>query len=149
MTWAANKSTCPIAQTPFPIRNMLSDESRASGDPGAMANAIQRTVRTLDPALPVYEVKTMDAWLDATRVAAALQRDAAADVRRAGACCWRRLASMACWRSKVARRTQEIGIRMALGATAPANPRLVMRRRPTVWFSVSALAHRRRRPRWR
>jgi hypothetical protein len=31
-----------------------------------MASAIQRTVQTLDPSLPVYEVRTMDAWLDTT-----------------------------------------------------------------------------------
>ena len=55
----------PIAQTTFPIRNMYLTV-RGSGDPAAMASSIQRTVRTLDPALPVYEVKTMDAWLDAT-----------------------------------------------------------------------------------
>ena len=55
----------PIAQTPFPVRNMYLTV-RASGDPAAMASAIQRTVRALNPSLPVYEVKTMDAWLDTT-----------------------------------------------------------------------------------
>jgi predicted permease len=98
---------------------------RTSQDPALAAGAVRREVQRLDPNLPVNNLATMDQvindniWLD--RVVAALSMSfgllatALAAIGLYGV-----LAYM------VARRTREIGIRLALGATQARILRLVM-----------------------
>jgi predicted permease len=119
----------PVVFTPLrqePPRG-LAIVARASGDPGALANPLREAMREVDPDQPLFRVTTMN--------------DALAQSRWP----WRVFGSMfaifalialvlsavgiyAVTAYSVVQRTQEIGIRMALGAQNMAVSWLILRR---------------------
>jgi len=89
---------------------------RTAGDPAPVAVAVQREVRTLDPTLPMFEAETLVSHMDASLVQ---ERLVATLLSVFGFLAL----LMACiglygvMAYEVARRTHEIGIRMALGTS--------------------------------
>jgi putative ABC transport system permease protein len=103
----------PIAQTAVPVFTVV---LRTAGEPASMTPAARATVQAADPSLPIYEILTMD-----ERIAASFSQTRATMLlllvtsALAGA-----LAGIAIYGAiwySVVQRTQEIAIRIALGAS--------------------------------
>ena len=102
--------------------------SLASGNEAAAADLLRRTVRDVDPSLPILSLRTFAQHLD-SNLDLWLVRSGAALFSIFGALALG-LAVVGLYGVKaysVARRTREIGIRMALGAQAGAVLRMIMR----------------------
>jgi predicted permease len=99
---------------------------RTAGDPLALAPAVRAAVRELDPALPVSEIRTFDAVVDeslaASRFATLLLGGLAALSVALAAIGLYGVLSFT-----TARRSREIGIRVALGARRASVTGLIMR----------------------
>jgi predicted permease len=105
--------------------------AQTAGDPAPIAAAAQREARALDPAMPRYEAETLAAQLDVSltqdRLVATLS--SIFGLLALLLVCIGLYGVMA---YGVARRTHEIGIRMALGASARQIMRLVLGE--TLWM---------------
>ena len=106
--------------------NSLTYYLRAAGDPLAMASAARGAIRQFDPALPVYDVKTLQTQINETHYIDRLisMLSAAFGILATLLAAVGLYGLMA---FSVARRTPEIGIRIALGAQSGNVIGLVMR----------------------
>ena len=110
--------------------------SLASGNEAATADLLRRAVRDVDPAIPILSLRTFAQHLD-SNLDLWLVRAGAALFSIFGALALG-LAVVGLYGVKaysVARRTREIGIRMALGAQAGAVLRMIMREGSIMLFS--------------
>jgi len=112
----------PLLQNPYPIANIV---IRSNQKPDAVAAAMKQALRDLDRDLPLYRIRPMD---DVVLESAAAPR-ARGFLTGVFAIAALLLASIGIYgvmSYAVSRRTQEIGIRMALGATPSGVLRMIL-----------------------
>jgi predicted permease len=117
----------PYEQPPWPHHHGLDFAVRTAGNPEAFINTVRDLVRQLDPNLPLINVQTQEAVIDDQLRGERLF----ANLSTAFGIIALLLASIGIYgvvAYSVARRTAEIGVRMALGARYASIVSLVLRR---------------------
>jgi predicted permease len=113
----------PLAQTPAPMTDV---ELRAAGDPARLAAAVRSTIQSLDPHLRIGEIRLLRETIDAGLT----QEEMMAWLSTAFGLLALLLTFIGVYGVvgyTVERRTQEIGIRLALGARRGQIARLVLK----------------------
>ena len=98
---------------------------RTKGDPSAYAKSVRAAVASIDPEIPVYNIRTMQQQVDES-LAQARMRSALLGVFSGVALVLASLGVYGMISCAVAERRHEIGIRMALGARAVEVRRMVV-----------------------
>jgi putative ABC transport system permease protein len=112
----------PAAQVPFSQMTLV---VRTTNDPHSVITAVQNEVHAMDSELPIFNVKTMDEYISAT--VAGPRFNATLLVIFAGVALILTIVGLYGVMSySVAQRTNEIGIRMALGAQTSDVLRLIV-----------------------
>jgi predicted permease len=114
----------PYVQLGF--ANGMTAYVRAKGDPANLSGALRQVVREVDSAVPVYRMRTLDQQVDKSLLTERLL----ASLSTVFGCLATLLAAVGLYgvmAYMVNRRTREIGIRMALGASGGSVIWLVMR----------------------
>jgi macrolide transport system ATP-binding/permease protein len=121
----------PVEFVYFPHRQKQLREmtllAQSQGDPGALAAPLREMVRGLDPNMPIYNVRTMEQFYQMRAIS--IFRVLVSTVAGMGAM-GLGLAIVGLYglvSYAAARRTREIGIRMAIGADRGAVSRMVLR----------------------
>jgi predicted permease len=133
------EETRPTAYTAYVQlpHNQMTFSVRTAGDPTAMTTAIQKAVQAVEPKLPIFAVKTQEAQiaeiLSQSRLFAGLSSFFGLLALILVA-----VGLYGVMSYTVARRTHEIGVRMALGAQRGDVLRLVMRE--TLWLTLAGVA---------
>jgi predicted permease len=116
----------PYRQQPSSFGGQMNFEIRTAGDPAAFVGAIRDAVSEVDKNVPLFDISTQRRQIELSLAQERLFASLSGffGLLALLLACVGLYGVMSC---AVARRTNEIGIRMALGATAPRVTRMVMR----------------------
>jgi predicted permease len=137
--WALADAPAPEIYVPYGLdpRATVSFAVRAAGDPTALASAVRTAVAAADPDQAVYDVAPMTVMVSNSLVAQSL----ASSVMRVFGFVALVLSSLGLYgvlAYLIGQRTQEIGVRVALGATQHDVLRLILRQGAT--YSATGIA---------